>query len=125
MKRLAYFVLLGPFLLCVAFMLIVMPDVLRRDGLSYYWLLIVPAYILGFIPMLALAGLDHLLSKIHLMMRALACAAVGCVIALVVFYLAADRLGLQERDFFDRMIQLGLFGAIPVAVCSLLTAERE
>jgi len=122
MRRVLIFVLLGPVLLWLAFGLLVF----KPGDLAYYGQMVIVFYVAGAIPMLALAGVDELLTRrqAHRIVKAVACAVIGCAFAAGVFYLLA-RDFRAHWEFFEDIALLGLFGGIPAAVCSWLSGNNK
>jgi hypothetical protein len=122
MRRLLIFVLLGPGLLWLAFGLLV----IKPGDLAYYGQMVIVFYVAGAIPMLALAGVDELLTRTqaHRIVKAVVCAVIGCAFAAGVFYLLARDFRAQW-EFVEDIALLGLFGGIPAAVCSWLSNENK
>ena len=122
MRRLLIFVLLGPVLLWLGFGLLV----LKPGDLAYYGQMVIVFYIAGTMPMLALAGIDELLTRyqVHRIVKSVVCAMIGCAFAAGVFYLLAREFRAQW-EFLEDIALLGLFGGIPAAMCSWLSGENK
>ena len=125
MKRVGYFVLLGPFLSWLVFIAMLSPKLLtgpKFDGaLPFFFIALLVCYVPGVLPLLVIAGIDHLLSRYQ--WRILVCAVVGFGAAYTLFYFLAQ--GGPEKDFRQYWFFLGLMGGIPAAVCSWLSGEKQ
>src|SRR5215213_8689716 len=126
MRRVSFFVLLGPFLSWLIFFAMLLPKLLtgpRFDGgLQFFFAALLVCYVAAVLPLLAIAGIDHLLSRYH--WRFLVCAVVGFGAAYALFYFGAQAAGAQ-KDFQEYWFFLGLMGGIPAAVCSWLSSEKQ
>ena len=126
MRRVSFFVLLGPFLSWLTFFAMLLPKLLtgpRFDGgLQFFFAALLVCYVAGVFPLLVIAGIDHLLSRYH--WRVLVCAVVGFGAAYALFYFGAQAAGAQ-KDFQEYGLFLGLMGGIPAAVCSWLSGEKQ
>ena len=129
MRRLAFFVLLGPPLAWLAFGLLVIPEVvLKLSDLAIYMMAVVVFYLVGTFPLLALAGIDEAMSRyqVHRIARAAVCAIIGYAVMIAIAYWLALAFGLHE-EFATSALWGGPTGAIPAALCSWLagTAQGE
>ena len=126
MRRVSFFVLLGPFLSWLIFFAMLLPKLLtgpRFDGgLQFFIAALVVCYVAGVLPLLVIAGIDHLLSRYH--WRVLVCAVVGFGAATTLFYFGAQAAGVP-KDFQEYWFFLGLMGGIPAGVCSWLSSEKQ
>jgi hypothetical protein len=125
LRRLSYFILVGPLLSWLIFVAMLSPKLLtgpRFDGgLQFFAVALLVCYVFGALPLLVLAGIDHLLSRYP--WRLLVGAILGFGAAYTLFYFAAQ--GGPEKDFREYWFALGLMGAIPAAVCSWLSRSRR
>jgi hypothetical protein len=125
MRRVSFFILLGPFLSWLIFIAMLSPKLLtgpRFDGgLQFFLIALLVCYAPGVLLFLVIAGIDHLLSRYH--WRILVCAVVGFGAAYTLFYIGAQ--GGPEKDFQQYWFFLGLMGGIPAAVCSWLSREKQ
>lgn len=128
MRRLTYFVLLGPLLSWLVFLAMLTPKLLtgpRFDGgLQFFFIALLICYVPGAVGFFLMAGIDHLLSRYR--RRWIPCAAIGFAIAFGLFYWLSR--GGPEKDFQDYWIFLGLMGGLPTALCSWLadkTSQRN
>ena len=126
MRRVSFFVLLGPFLSWLVFFAMLLPKLLtgpKFDGaLQFFFVALVVCYVGGVLPLLVIAGLDHLLSRYH--WRVLDCAVVGFGAAYTLFYFGAQAVG-APRDFQEYWFFLGLMGGIAAGVCSWLSSDKQ
>jgi hypothetical protein len=124
-KRLAIFVLLGPLLVWLTVLLhLFLPDLLRRpDGATvfFFGVVLVVVAVVGFVPALVLAGVDHLMVERGLSgaMRAAACAVLAYPLTILGFWIVLGKLGLLS-GLATELPVAGLYGMIPAAVCSWL-----
>ena len=126
MRRVSFFVLLGPFLSWLVFIAMLLPKLLtgpRFDGaLPFFFIALLICYVAGVLPLLVIAGIDQLLSRYQ--WRVLVCAVVGFGAAYTLFYFGTQAVG-APRDFQDYWFFLGLMGGIPAGVCSWLSREKQ
>ena len=126
MRRVSFFVLLGPFLSWLIFIAMLLPKLLtgpRFDGaLPFFFIALLICYVAGVLPLLVIAGIDHLMSRYQ--WRVLVCAVVGFGVACTLFYFGAQAAGVP-RDFQEYWFFLGLMGGIPAGVCSWLSSEKQ
>jgi hypothetical protein len=127
MRRLSFFILLGPFLSWFIFIAMLLPKLLTGptfDGAFEFFLIaLLVCYVPGVLPLLVIAGIDYLLSRYHWAIGVLVCAVVGFGAAYALFYFGAQAAGAQ-KDFQEYGFFLGLMGGIPAAVCSWLSSEK-
>jgi hypothetical protein len=101
------------------------PELLTRPrfdgGLQFFAVALLVCYVFGAVPLLVLAGIDHLLSRYR--WRLLVCAVAGFGTTYILFNYAAQ--GGAEKDFQTYWFGLGLMGAIPAAVCSWLSGHKH
>lgn len=125
LRRLSLFVLLGPFLSWLIFVAMLSPKLLTGprfdNGMQFFAVALLVCYAFGALPLLVLAGVDHLLSRYR--WRLLVCAVVGFGVAYGLFQYAAH--GLVDKDFQTYWFGLGLMGAIPAAVGSWLSGHKR
>ena len=127
MRRIATFVLLGPFLVWLTTFILLLPAFLKRPDsgtLMFPLTAIIIPVVIGFVPALVLAGLDWLMARQGLsrVARAAGCAVLGYPVALLGFWMALELVGLRS-SFADEMLISGLFGTIPAAVCSWVAGK--
>lgn len=125
MRRLSFFVLLGPALAALTFMVLMFRELAKESPwglLESVVSIFLVFYLLGVVPMLALAGADELMARKSAgrLVRAVVCAAIAYGIAVVVFYFFTQFFGAQ-REFDRYVIAVGFFGLIPAAVCAWLS----
>ena len=123
MRRVAFFTVLGPILAWLIFWLMHLPDVISRplpDDFGFVFAFLLAAYIGGFIPLLAVAGLDELMARnnVQRLARAAVCGVIGCAAAIGVFYYVASS---APSEFVKYWFTLGLMGAVSAALCSWLS----
>ena len=127
MRRVSFFVLLGPFLSWLIFVAMLLPKLLtgpRFDGASEFFLIaLLVCYAPGVLPFFVIAGIDHLLSRYHWTVGVLVCAVAGFGAAYALFYAGAQAAGAQ-KDFQQYGFFLGLIGGIPAAACSWLSSRK-
>ena len=116
MKRFLIFTLLFPPLALVVF---IAPDLIgARDFLEIgllVWMLGF-AYLLAVIPAGLTAGVDWSLSAKPLYLRLVATMAVAAIMAELIAHYLGQR---------GEVLTVGLIGAIPAAICSLLSSVRQ
>ena len=126
-RRLAFFVLLGPFLSWLIFLAMLSPKLLTgprfEGGLSFFAIALGICYFPGILFFLAAAGLDHGLSRFQAALRVGLLAVVGFGVAFTLFYVLSR--GGPEKDFQQYWFFLGLMGAVPLAVCSWLSSRSQ
>jgi hypothetical protein len=112
MKRFLIFTALFPPLALVIFNA---PDVImRHDFRSLDLVTLSGAYTFAVVPALILAGVDHAFHRLA-----------GTTIAgAALAYLAALSIGFPFLDY-SATLMIGLIGAIPAAVCSWLSREKQ
>lgn len=120
MRRALIFLLLFPPLVAVVFIVLVTPDVVPRGeflemGLFFLWISGF-AYLWAVVPGLLTAGVDWGLSERPLYLRLVATMIVAGIMAVLI----ARNMG-QRGD----VLIFGAIGAIPAAVCSLLSEKRK
>jgi len=125
MRRVAFFVALGPFLAWLTFWLLQLPEVVTKplpDNFGFVFAFLLAAYIGGFVPLLAAAGVDEVLARnnVQRLVRAVACGAVGYAGAVAAFYFAAQG---APSEFAKYWFTLGLMGAVSASVCSWLSGK--
>lgn len=129
MKRLTNFVLFGPLLIWMTFLALLSPQIAVKGLTGIYEFLFVAlliCYAPGIIPLLALAGLDELMSRyrINVWLRVLVCGAIGFAVAYALLRYTLQAAGAQ-RDFEHYGLWLGLLGGIPAAACSWLSSRNK
>ena len=125
MRRVAFFVVLGPFLAWLTFWLMHVPEVMSRplpDDFGFVFAFLLAAYIGGVVPLLAVAGLDELMARnnVQRLARATLCGVIGCAAAIAVFYYVASG---SPSEFAKYWFTLGLMGAVSAGVCSWLSGK--
>ena len=123
MRRVAFFVFLGPFLAWLTFWLLHVPEVISRplpDDFGFVFAFLLAAYIGGVVPLLAIGGFDELMARnnVQRLARAGLCGVIGCAAAIAVFYYVA--LGAPS-EFAKYWVTLGLMGAVSATLCSWLS----
>ncbi len=130
MPRVAIFVLLGPFLVWLSFLLYSLAGLIGNvSGPSLGgFFLIVLFYVmaLGIVPGIVLAVLDQLMADRGLsrVVRAVVCGVLGYPLAIAAgWYIGLNKVGLRSIDDY---FYLGcLYAVIPAALCSWLAGRRD
>ena len=126
MKRLMNFVLLGPFLIWLTFLALLSP-LLARNGFTgigeFLMVALVVCYAPGILPLLAITGLDELMSRhrVNVWLRVLACGVMGFAATFALFY-SVGLLAYLQKDYG---LWLGLLGGLPAALCSWLSGRTH
>ena len=120
MRRVLIFTALFPPLVALVFIVLVTPDVVPRGeflemGLFFLWISGF-AYLWAVVPGLLTAGVDWALSERPLYLRLVATMIAAGIMAVLI----ARNMG-QRGD----VLIFGAIGAIPAAVCSLLSEKRK
>ena len=113
MKRFPIFTLLFPPLALAVFS--------APDGFKNFFDWLVPAYVAAIIPALLTAGMDWKLSAKPTYLRIVGTTLAGALITGSVAFFLGDGL---FSEFFPALM-VALVGAVPAAVCSLLSSERR
>ena len=120
-RRVPIFVLLGPFLVWLSFILYLLPDLIRKPPdsgvLGFFGLVLFFVMALGIVPGIVLAGADHLMAGRGLsrVMRAVVCGALGYSATLLAgWWIGLWNFGLRSID--DNFYAAGLYGVIAAAV---------
>ncbi len=127
-RRFTIFVLLGPFLIWLQYMILQVPDLIRNpDGapLGFFGLVLVIVAMLGVVPGFVLGGVDHLMTRRALsrVMRAVVCGVLGYPATLLAgWWIGLWNFGLRSID--DNFFLGGLFGVISAALCSWLAGRQ-
>lgn len=126
-RRFPIFVLLGPFLVWLTFLLLLVPDLLRKPNggaLAFFGIALLVVAVVGFIPAIVLAWSDHLMAHFGLsrVLRAAICAVLAYPVATLAWWIALGEAGLRS-SFADDLYVAGLYGMIPAAVCSWLAGR--
>ena len=121
MRRLAFFVLLGRFLIWFIFVAIALAhsDRLMLEERRYFPASLLACYAIAPLPQLVIAHTDHRLSRNR--WRVLVCFLVGFGMAVALFYSLAE--GGGEKEFRQYWFFLGLMVGLPAAVCSWLSGR--
>ena len=130
MPRVAIFVLLGPFLVWLSFLLYSLAGLIGNvSGPSLGgFFLIVLFYVMsrGIVPGIVLAVLDQLMADRGLsrVVRAVVCGVLGDPLAIAAgWYIGLNKVGLRSIDDY---FYLGcLYAVIPAALCSWLAGRRD
>ena len=121
-RRVATFVLLGPFLVWLTIFIQHLPRLVRlpdKGALSFFMVAIIIVVVIGLIPALLLAGADELMARRRLApgWRAAVCAVLAYPAAMITVTIALRETGLWS-SFANEIYFAGLFAVIPAAVCS-------
>jgi hypothetical protein len=128
-RRAPIFALLGPFLIWLQFIILQVPDLIRKPDssvLPFFSLVLVIVIALGIVPGIVLAGVDQLMAdrRLSRVMRAVACGALGYPLTLLAgWWIGLSNVGLRSID--DNFYVGGLFGVIAAAVCSWLAGRQS
>lgn len=130
MKRLTNFVLFGPLLIWVTFVAMLLPLIIGPQGFAglgeFLFIALLICYAPGIIPLLALAGLDEVMSRhrVNVWLRVLICGAIGFAAAFALFYYLLKAAGArQEIELYG--LWLGLMGGVPAVVCTWLSGRNK
>jgi hypothetical protein len=120
-RRFATFILLGPFLVWLTFIILQLPDLIRKPDApwGFFGMVLVIVMMIGFVPAFLVACADYAMARKRLSraVRAAACAVLGYPAAVLGFWIATGQVGLRDSILGD-VFSAGLFGVIPAAVCS-------
>jgi hypothetical protein len=128
MRRLSFFVLLGPGLAFLTLLAFLLPLLLTRPFAGIFEFLVAAFlmfYVVELFPLLAIAGVDELMARklMNRVVRAGVCGVLGFGGAVAGFYFVT-RWGAQS-EFAEHAAASGLFGAIPAVVCSWLSNDKR
>ena len=122
LPRFAIFVLLGPFLVWLSYVLY---SLLSGGGvLGFFLIVLFYVMALGIVPGVVLAGLDQLMAGrgVSRVVRAVVCGVLGYPAAVAAgWYIGLNKVGLRSIDDY---FYLGcLYAVIPAALCSWLAGR--
>ena len=126
-RRFTIFVLLGPFLIWLQYMILQVPDLIRNpDGapLGFFGLVLVIVAMLGVVPGFVLGGVDHLMARRALsrVMRAVVCGVLGYPATLRPAGGSGSGTSACAAST-TTFSSAGLFGVISAALCSWLAGR--
>jgi hypothetical protein len=129
MRRVSYFVLLGPLLAWLTLAALLLPEAIGKPfslDASTVVVSVLASYFVSVGPLLVLAGVEKLLARraLHRIVRIGACAIAGYGIALAIVLYWAPAFG-GRRGFAEYTLWFGLLGAVSAAVCSLLSGDKK
>ena len=128
MRRFATFILLGPFLAWLTFMILLVPDLIRRPDppMAAFGIALLGVAAVGFLPAIGLAWADQQMAHFRLsrVVRAVACAVLAYPAAVLALWIVLGQPGASSSDTAELPVA-GLYAMIPAAVCPGCRTRRQ